>query len=167
MPKVAVEAKGVLNGIKTISFPAGYGFHLKLKCCHCGEEAPKPVVVSQEDEVEGIRGAKVSVTVKCKFCKRANDLKILKANSYSEEDSPQFKPILELECRGMEPTELLLADDSPLVIICESDYEIEEEESFLLASDDSKSSEFFGWDEKGSTDVSVEEFVMRVVRGNK
>lgn len=165
MPKVSIEAKGVLNGIKTISFPADYGFHLKLKCCNCGEESPKPVVVSQEDEVEGIRGATVTVTIKCKLCERTNDLKILKINEYNAEDAPLFKSILDLECRGMEPTELLLADDTPLKIVCESGYEIEEE-SFLMTADDAKSNEFFGWDEKGNTDVSVEEFVMRVVRSH-
>ncbi len=165
MPKVSIEAKGVLNGIETVSFPAEYGFHFKLKCCKCGEESPKPVVVSKEDEVEGIRGATVTVSIKCKLCGRTNDLKILKVGEYKAEDSPKFKPILELECRGMEPTELLLADDAPLKMICESGYEIDEEEGFLTPSDDGKSNEFFGWDEKGNTDVSIEEFEMRVVRG--
>ena len=156
MPKVAVEATGFLDGISTISFPDDYGFLLKIKCCSCGELAPKPVVVSAEDEVQGVRGATVSLKLKCKFCKRVNDLKLLETQTFRADFEGEYQRILIMECRGCEPTELLFADDVPLIITGESGNKLEE--PFLIDG------EFYGYDDEAQTDVSVTEFETRVVK---
>lgn len=160
MPKVSIEAQCTLNGLKSISFPEDYPWHLKIQCTSCGEEAKRPIVVTQSDEVEGVRGAKVSIKVACKFCERKNDLKILKVHSY-EAEQPEWKPILSLEVRGMQPVGLVLAD-VPLSIQATSGSTFEEE----LDSDNSggkETAEWYGFDEKDNVDVSVEEFETRVV----
>lgn len=156
MPKLALEAKCELNGIESVGFPKEYGFHLKIMCCNCGEVAPKPIVVSTEDSVEGIRGGSVSVKLTCKLCGRSNDLKLLSVFDYDKDAAPNYKKIVVMECRGIEPTELLLADDVPMVIKSETGLELED--AFIADG------EFYGYDEKAKTEVSVTEFETRVVK---
>ncbi len=154
MPKLVIEAQCDVNGVGSVGFPDDYGFHLMLRCSHCGEETEKPAVVSTSDEVTGIRGATVSLRISCKLCDRKNDLKILGVFPY--ETQPQgWKKILELECRGMEPTKLILSDGS-LIIKGTSGFEFED----AVITD----REFYGYDEKEKTDVSLTDWETRVVK---
>lgn len=156
MPKLAVEATCELSHIGSVSFPPDYAFHFRLKCCNCGEEAPKPVVISRGDEVEGIRGANVSAKVTCKLCARTNDITLLRTFDYTAEDSGSYKKVIELECRGLEPTQLLLADDTPLQMTGETGALLDD--TFIVDA------EYYSYDDSASTEVSLTEFDSRVIR---
>lgn len=155
MPKIAIEMQAETSSVASIAFPPDTGFRFVLRCCNCGEQSPKPVVISMDDEVEGIRGASVSIKITCKFCKRTNDLKLLKTFAY-EAEKRGWQKAVEMECRGVEPSKFILDDTVPLSIKGTSGYEFEE-----ACIDDG---EFYGYDEKENTDASVTEWESRVVK---
>lgn len=184
MPKIDIQARAQLVGIKSIGFRDDHPFHLTLRCCNCGEvripslgcssvrhltffvqNTPKPVVISKEDEVQGVRGAKVTASLKCSLCSRVNDITILKLSDYElvEDGEPQFQTIVSLECRGLEPSALIFADDSPLNIVATSDTRFEDGAllEFERGAAGIELGEWYDFDSKTSTDVSVTEFEIK------
>lgn len=158
MPKFKLEISAHLDGVKSISAPPDYPWHIILLCGKCGEKTEKPVVVSDSDQVEGLRGAVVNLRISCKLCKRASDLKILKSQlCYTIEECPEWGALLELECRGSEPLKVLLADDVPL--------KMEGLEGFVFEDAFIEDDEFFSYDEDLNTEASVTEFTSRIVKG--
>lgn len=155
---MSVEVSAQLENVSSISTPEEYPWHLKLRCSNCGEVAEKPVVVSASDNVEGIRGASVSVKINCKFCKRVNDLKIVREDfSYTDDMAPAWKPFLQVDCRGVQPVEWTPASDVPLVILGSEGFKCDD--SFI------EDGEYYGYDENMKTDVAVTELKVRIVKG--
>lgn len=157
MPRCSVEVSAELLNIQSIAAPDDYPWHLFLMCCNCGEKTDKPIVISKNEEVSGIRGASVNLKISCKLCKRVNDMKILPGKHvYTAEDNGWVQ-FLQLECRGVEPTELLLADDVPFEITGLQGASIED--GFI------EDGEFYSYDESTQTEVSITEFETRIVKG--
>lgn len=137
--------------------PDDYPWHLQLICGNCGEKPNKPIVIMKNDTVEGIRGASVQLRMTCKLCKRLNDVKIISdAFRYTKDDVPNWSPLLTLECRGIEPTGLTLADDTALDIAGEDGFKFED--AFI------EDGEFFGWDDKHNVEASITEFRIRAIK---
>jgi hypothetical protein len=164
MPKFAIEVKARFGGVSSVSVPdkvaADFPWHVHLRCGSCGEESERPVIVAASDEVEGIRGATVSIKISCKLCARVNDLTVLTGKSeYTAEDSPSWKPFLFIEARGTEPTKVELPDDVYLSI--KGDEGFEAEDALI------ENCEFYGFDEKLSKEMEVTDWEMRVVKAAK
>lgn len=156
MPKLSVEVRGELSGVSSIEAPDDYPYHLVIKCRNCEEESRTPVVVCMKDRVEGIRGASVHLKMTCRMCSRTNDMRLREALPYTSEDAPAWKTFLKVECRGLEPVRLHLADDAPLIIKGDSGFAFED--AFI------QNGEFYSYDEEQQTEVSITEFETRVVR---
>lgn len=158
MPKFTFEISAQLENIGSVSTPEDYPWHIVFGCGNCGERTQKPVVISSSDEVEGIRGAIVSLKISCKLCDRVNDVKILSDSfSYTSEDAPEWKPFLQLECRGTEPLYAVLAADVPLQMKGKEGFAFEE--AFIADG------EFYSYDETLNTEASVTEYKGRFVKG--
>lgn len=158
MPRFTMEICAELDGIGSITTPQDYPWYILLRCGNCGERTEKPAVIRDSDEVEGIRGAKVSLKITCKLCGRVNDVKILPGKcSYTSDISPEWGPFLHLECRGTEPLEVQLADDEPLKVLGHEGFEFEE--AFI------EDGEFYSYDEKLNTEASITEYRSRIVKG--
>lgn len=157
MPKFAIQVSAQLAGVSSFATPEDYPFHLVLGCGSCGERTSKPIVISDDDEVEGIRGAVVNLKISCKLCDRVNDVTLIKGpRIYSVSEAPEFATLLELECRGTEPLELHLADDVPLII--------KGLDGFLFEDAFIRDGEFYSYDEKLKTEASITEFKTKVVK---
>lgn len=157
MPKFRIEASAQFNGIGSMTMPEDYPWHVHLLCGNCGEKPQKPIVLMASEIVEGVRGASVHLRMTCKLCARTNDVKIISDQmTYSESDAPKWMPILILECRGIEPTGITLADDTPLKIMGEEGYNFED----VFIED----GEYYGWDEKRGVEASITEFQIRVAK---
>jgi Eukaryotic protein of unknown function (DUF866) len=158
MPKFLLEVKAQLQGVAAFSVDHdSYPWYISLRCGSCGEETRKPVVVSRSDNVEGVRGASVGMKISCKLCSRTNDITILPGKSeYTSTDSPSWKPFLEVEARGTEPTTIEFSDEVPLSMKGEGKFAA----SDALIVD----GEYYGYDEELSQEISVTEFETRVVK---
>lgn len=99
---------------------------IQFKCSSCGEESGKYARLELNDKtpVPGGRG-EANLVVKCKLCSRVNsagayltsfsfvteyssslsDLIPKSVAAYRQEDSENFRTIVQLECRGIEPTD--------------------------------------------------------------
>ena len=64
------------ENVKRISVPSDHTFFLRLTCINCREEFPNAIGVSSDMVVEGLKGATVSVQMKCKGCDRVHDITI-------------------------------------------------------------------------------------------
>lgn len=158
MPKFTMQISAQLDGVSSISVPDDYPWYMRFGCGNCGEKTQKPVVISESDEVEGIRGANVNLKISCKFCGRVSDVRILPTKfKYTAEDSPDWASFLQVECRGNEPIEIGFADDVPLKMEGAEGFEFEE----ALLED----GEFYSYDEKLNKEASVTEFSMKIVKG--
>lgn len=158
MPKFTFEISAQLDGVGSIEVPEDYPWHIMLGCGNCGEKTEKAVVIRESDEVEGIRGAKVSLKISCKLCSRVNDVKILPGKGmYTSEDAPEWGALLHLECRGTEPIQVLLADDMPLKIVGMEGFEFDE--AFI------QDGEFYSYDEKLNAEASITEYKSQIVKG--
>lgn len=157
MPKFILKVSAQLDGVGSISVPEDYPWHIFFGCGNCGEKTEKPIVISESDEVEGIRGAMVNLKISCKLCARVNDVKLLpNGHKYTADNSPDWAPLLEMECRGTEPIQVLLADDVPLDIVGLEGFEFDD--AFIVDG------EFYSYDEKLNTEASVTEFKSRIVK---
>ncbi|XP_028834196.1 CXXC motif containing zinc binding protein [Denticeps clupeoides] len=109
MVKFALHFKATLENVTNVR-PLGDDFRwfLKLKCGNCGEVSDKWQYVTPMDSVplKGGRGS-ASMVQKCKLCSRENSIDILKdtVTPYNAEDSEKFKPMVQFECRGLEPVD--------------------------------------------------------------
>lgn len=157
MPRFRVEVSTQLENIESIQAPEDYPFFIHLLCGNCGEKTNKPVVLTKNDEVEGIRKGAVNLKRTCKLCKRISDVKIISDQmTYSEADCPGWAPFLILECRGNEPSEVMLSDDVPLLVSGTDGFQFDD----VIIEDN----EFYGWDEKRNVEASITEFQIRIVK---
>ena len=142
-----------LQNIDKVTLPSDYSLHIVFKCSSCNEETSKAVVFTAEDKIEGIRGSSVNLRLKCGFCSRTSEISIVDKPFHYEGSG--WKPLCILECRGMVPEKWILSDD-PWTVIAESGAEIDD----VVLED----SEYFGFDEKGMTEISITEFESKFER---
>lgn len=155
MPRFVVNVSAELQNIESIKTPEDYPWYVSFVCGNCGERPPKPIVLRSSETVEGIRGASVNLRMTCKFCDRANDVAILSEDmEYTSSNAPEWGPLLKIECRGIEPIDVTLADDVPLEIIGTDGFVFED--AFI------QDGEYFGWDEKNKVEASITEFRLKV-----
>lgn len=155
MPKFMVQVSAQLENIESITAPEDYPWYVDFICGNCGERPPRAVVLRSSETIDGIRGASVNLRRTCKFCDRVSEAIILsEQKTYSSSDAPGWGGFLELECRGIEPTGVTLADDVPLEIVGKDGFKFED--AFI------EDGEYFGWDEKTQVEASITEFRMKV-----
>jgi len=106
-------ASADVENVARISVPEDHTFFLKLQCTTCRSDFPNAVGVSSDMVVEGIRGASVSVQMKCKGCDRQHDITIQpfnSANAWVPDTKDGWCRIATFEVRGMDPTEAEVRD---------------------------------------------------------
>lgn len=76
---IALQVQAELTNLASLTAPPTYPWHLTIKCTSCGETtaASKPVVISSDSVVEGVRGGDVTARLKCKLCGRVNTVLLL------------------------------------------------------------------------------------------
>mmetsp|Transcript_35204 Transcript_35204/g.139860 ORF Transcript_35204/g.139860 Transcript_35204/m.139860 type:complete len:156 (+) Transcript_35204:2008-2475(+) len=147
MPVFELQIRAVLDRVSSISAPSDYSWSFVFTCGSCGENTPKPVTFDESMSVDLIRGAKVTLTIKCKFCERTSEVTLLdEPHVYS--DSGEFKPFVGLDCRGTSPSLWNIIE--PLTI--------KGENGFIFEDTEIVNQEFFGYDEDLNQESSVSEF---------
>ncbi|VDM33350.1 unnamed protein product [Hydatigera taeniaeformis] len=109
MPLFDLLLRARLTNVSELS-PSGDDFQwcLKVKCSNCMEVHDKWVFIcaQKQEATKGSRGF-ANLRLKCRFCGRENSAVVVEGSvkPYKEEDSEKLRPIVCLECRGMEPQE--------------------------------------------------------------
>ncbi|XP_046337027.1 CXXC motif containing zinc binding protein-like [Haliotis rufescens] len=158
MVKISLQISAQLENVTNVkAVDEDFRWYLKLRCHNCGEETPDFIYCTLTDSspLTGGRGS-ASVVLKCKLCKRENSIDILKEtlSSYTVADAGKFKSVVTFDCRGVEPI-----DFSPRV-----GWSVEGEETSTVFSDiNLGEKEWYDYDEKGQTSVSITEFQHKFV----
>ncbi|XP_067678963.1 UPF0587 protein v1g245604-like [Haliotis asinina] len=158
MVKISLQLSAQLENVTNLkAVDEDFRWYLKLRCLNCGEETADFVYLTLTDSspLTGGRGS-ASVVLRCKLCKRENSIDILKdtLSSYTAADAGKFKSVVTFDCRGVEPT-----DFSPRV-----GWNVEGEETSTVFSDiDLGDKEWYDYDEKGQTSVSITELQHKFV----
>lgn len=110
MVKIALQLKANLENVESLtpSPDPEFRWYLKFACNNCGEVSSKWNYASLSEETPAARGSAVNHFVnKCKLCARENSLSILTETicGISAETSTDFKTVVVLDCRGLEPKE--------------------------------------------------------------
>ncbi|GAB0494985.1 hypothetical protein MMPV_006282 [Pyropia vietnamensis] len=142
MPLIALQVQAELTNLASLRAPPTYPWHLTIKCTSCGETTPssKPVVISSDSIVEGIRGGDVTARLKCKLCGRINTVLLLPGEHVygvrgggdaadGDDDAvagevveggvgaaprrPGWSTFASFDCRGVELVAWVVADDVP------------------------------------------------------
>ncbi|KAG5680687.1 hypothetical protein PVAND_010180 [Polypedilum vanderplanki] len=108
MVKIGLQISCMFENIEELKTEPNYSYFFKLRCNNCGESDDKWHSICEEERFqEDTRNPKgFNFVIKCKMCSRDNTIDIVEqsAVSYTEEDVGKFKTIVQLECRGIEPT---------------------------------------------------------------
>ena len=111
MGKFAIQVKAMLENCTNLRVSgADYIWNLKLRCTSCGESTDKWHTINPLETFPVAAGkGKVNLVIKCKLCGRSNNLFMCLEflTAYSSGDSEQFKTIVVVEGRGIEPYEFL------------------------------------------------------------
>ncbi|KAI6650202.1 hypothetical protein LOD99_6119 [Oopsacas minuta] len=111
MGKFAIQIKALLENCTNLRVSgADYIWSLKLRCTACGESTQKWHTVNPLDTFPMAGGkGKANLIIKCKMCGRSNSVNMCVdfLTAYTSEDSEQFKTIVVVEGRGIEPYEFL------------------------------------------------------------
>ena len=95
------------ENVKRISVPSDHTFFLRLTCINCREEFPNAIGVSSDMVVEGLKGATVSVQMKCKGCDRVHDITIQEYDENNgwapDKDKDGWCRLATFEVRGVDP----------------------------------------------------------------
>uniref|UniRef100_A0A7S1XGW7 Uncharacterized protein n=1 Tax=Erythrolobus australicus TaxID=1077150 RepID=A0A7S1XGW7_9RHOD len=164
MPVFELRVRCEVENVAAIVADDAFAWRIRVRCNHCGEESPHPLVLYSTDKVELIRGGAASALYKCKLCERQNDVTLLKDGEHvistdtgdDDDTSPTerntqsaygWHTFARFECRGMQPVAWEFDDD--LVIVTGSGFRIEG-----AAFEDGA---FYGYDEKAMKECSVTE----------
>ncbi|KAK8815379.1 hypothetical protein WA158_003591 [Blastocystis sp. Blastoise] len=81
-------------------------WRVKVKCTSCGEPSPKflEIDASNEEQIPGGRGV-ANCVYSCKFCKRVGSLSIDQKSLVPVKSFEKKTPIVQFDCRGIEPCE--------------------------------------------------------------
>ncbi|KAK9462272.1 uncharacterized protein V1516DRAFT_674184 [Lipomyces oligophaga] len=135
-----------------------YIYSFEIQCTSCREKHDKYVEVTawETHEISGSRG-EANFVWKCKMCRREGSASFVrqKPNSYDEEDSGKWKPIVEFEVRGLEFTAFKV--EGPWR--CKSAVN-----NTVFDELDLQEDEWFDYDEKASTEVSITEIAWDLKR---
>ena len=118
MGKFALQIKATLENCTNLRVSEDYIWNLKLRCSSCGESTGKWHTINPLEQFSMAGGkGKAHLIIKCKMCHRSNtvNLSLPVITVYTTEDSEQFKTLVVVECRGIEPFEFLPRGD----FICE------------------------------------------------
>jgi len=102
-----------VENVGRITVPDDHTYFLKLTCTTCRSEFPNAVGVSSDMVVEGIRGASVTVQLKCKGCDRQHDITIQPfeaANAWVPDSKNEWQRLATFECRGVDPVDCEVRD---------------------------------------------------------
>jgi len=108
MPKFQLFLKCELENLSFIAPIPGAVYYIKFQCSNCREITENnkwnSITSRETSPVSGSRG-EANLVMKCKGCKRENcvDIVPLSEKSILLEKSGIFCPIIEIECRGLEP----------------------------------------------------------------
>ncbi|TGZ54226.1 UPF0587 protein C1orf123 homolog [Temnothorax curvispinosus] len=114
MVKIALRIRCRLDNVEELR-PCGPEFRwcLKFICGNCGEKSEKWNYISLDESTPMQRGSGVNHFVsKCKMCMRENTVTIIEDSigSFTADDQGQFKTIVVLDCRGIEPHDFSARD---------------------------------------------------------
>ncbi|KAI9102697.1 hypothetical protein DFS34DRAFT_647258 [Phlyctochytrium arcticum] len=162
MPKFQVYVKAELENVTKLE-PEDlddYDWRFKFKCAKCDEEHANWVTVniSEEAEQSNTRGV-ANLVMRCKGCKNEGTANMIKdtLKPYTAEANGDFLPLIQLECRGLEPFEWAPADG----------WQAEGVESETPFADIplGGGEEWAEYDEKASLPVGITDVVGKVGRG--
>ncbi|KAJ1657774.1 hypothetical protein IWQ61_002875 [Dispira simplex] len=114
MVKLQLSIKADLINVTDLApLDPDYDFHFKIKCNSCQEVSNNWISMNQLDThpISGSRG-EANLVMRCKFCKREGSASFEKGTlrAYQAEQSGRFAPLIQMECRGLEPVECQLTD---------------------------------------------------------
>ncbi|KND04933.1 uncharacterized protein SPPG_00623 [Spizellomyces punctatus DAOM BR117] len=159
MPKFKIFIKADLENVTHLR-PQDineYDWKFKFRCTKCQEEHAGWVTVNASEEVEqsNTRGV-ANLVMRCKSCKNEGTANVLvdTLEPYTLESSGRFAPLVQIECRGLEPFEWAPADG----------WQAEGAESETPFTDIplGEGEEWAEYDEKASEPVGVTELVGKV-----
>eukprot|EP00697_Spironema_sp_BW2_P015792 gnl/Spiro4/6774_TR3500_c0_g1_i1.p2 gnl/Spiro4/6774_TR3500_c0_g1~~gnl/Spiro4/6774_TR3500_c0_g1_i1.p2 ORF type:complete len:156 (+),score=30.42 gnl/Spiro4/6774_TR3500_c0_g1_i1:40-507(+) len=101
--RLILQVRAELENVASLTPHPDTRWYMRTKCGNCSEESPTAVYMCFGDELplHGSRGTATHVA-KCKFCERESSIDIVHAPTPVTVGA-QFCPVLEMECRGMEP----------------------------------------------------------------
>lgn len=112
MPVFYAQLKASLENISSIIPSKSYLWHFDFTCTKCHEPFPTTCSIDpdQENEIKGSRGT-AQFVASCKFCKSSGNADVLvqTLKAYTEDDADQFKTVVEIEARGIEPTKWVIS----------------------------------------------------------
>ena len=119
MGKFSIQIKATLENCTNLRVSGeDYLWNIKLRCSSCGESTGKWHAINPLEQfpMPGGKG-KANFIIKCKMCQRSNSVSVSLPilSVYTAQDSEQFKTIVIVECRGIEPFEFLPKGD----FVCE------------------------------------------------
>ncbi|KAJ1657036.1 hypothetical protein IWQ61_003489 [Dispira simplex] len=114
MVKLQLSIKADLINVTDLApLDPDYDFHFKIKCNSCQEVSNNWISMNQLDTspISGSRG-EANLVMRCKFCKREGSASFERGTlrAYQVEQSGRFAPLIQMECRGLEPVECQLTD---------------------------------------------------------
>ena len=110
MVRLSVQLSADLKNVADLSMVEEYRWRLVVACSNCGETHDDVWVTESElVEVPGGR-SEAHVVLKCKACERTNTIKLERQPPagkpfYTADQSGEFVPVGEFECRGVEITD--------------------------------------------------------------
>eukprot|EP00002_Diphylleia_rotans_P022993 TRINITY_DN4517_c0_g1_i1.p1 TRINITY_DN4517_c0_g1~~TRINITY_DN4517_c0_g1_i1.p1 ORF type:complete len:159 (+),score=35.67 TRINITY_DN4517_c0_g1_i1:110-586(+) len=94
-----------LENIASLKVQKDHDYFLKIVCKSCHEEFPNAVSINPQEQVEvpGSRGI-ANLVIRCKNCQREHSMSVVEKSqqSYTEEHAGSFRPMLQVESRGVE-----------------------------------------------------------------
>ncbi|XP_027195104.2 CXXC motif containing zinc binding protein-like [Dermatophagoides pteronyssinus] len=101
-----LEISAQLENVTNLTISSQYEYHIKFKCNNCDTETENFMTFSDDSKVPLMGGKSfVNLIFKCKICSRPSNVSIIDGSirSYLAEDSTNFKPLIEFDCRGCDP----------------------------------------------------------------
>lgn len=187
---IELQVQAELSNVASLTAPPNYPWHLTIKCTACGEVTPKPVVISADAVVEGIRGGDVTARLKCKLCGRVNTVLLLPGDhvygvgggaaggeAADDDDAvdgqaleggvgaaprrPGWTPFASFDCRGVELVAWTVADDVAFEAVAGGGAPVEDGATI-------EDGEWYGYDEgvggAGGGEMAVTDWEYRFVK---
>ncbi len=168
MVKIGLQIRATLEFVTGLRADGDdFRYYLKLKCANCGEVPDhwQYVSMAEKQPVKGGRGDANCVS-KCKLCSRENSLDILEASlaSYDAKDSGNWKTIVAMDCRGMEPVEFSPRNGWAAKGYKEDEDGEGQETGTAFEDVDLSDKDWADYDEKSSESTVISEFEAQFVK---
>lgn len=150
MGKINLQIKAALVNVTDLK-PASedYEWSFKFECTKCHEIGDNFVSFTSQDvtQITNSRG-EANLVMKCKFCSSQGNASVIAGPfAYTIDNSEEKTTLLALECRGIEPVEFEPRDE----------WTAKGTESDTTFDINMSENEFYDYDEKASTEVTIEE----------